>query len=110
MTFICKALYDFLKPEKILIIGTTGSSWSEVLSNFLSGEKLSDQSDLYHRLKMREDSNTDDSRENVSRDVNEISRFISKELNIEFICRIYKQNNQHYDKDCTKNSRSIIKY
>lgn len=95
VTFICKALYDFLKPEKILIIGTTGSSWSEVLSNFLSGEKLSDQSDLYHRLKMREDSNTDDSRENVSRDVDEISRFISKELNIEFICRIYDENSEN---------------
>ncbi len=50
VTFICKALYDFLKPEKILIIGTTGSSWSEVLSNFLSGEKLSDQSDLYRAV------------------------------------------------------------
>ena len=95
VTFICKALYDFLKPEKILIIGTTGSSWSEVLSNFLSREKLSDQSDLYHRLKMREDSNTDDSKENVSRDVNEISRFISKELNIEFICRIYDENSEN---------------
>lgn len=95
VTFICKALYDFLKPEKILIIGTVGSCWSEVLTNFLSEEKLSSHSDLTQRLRKREESNTGDTRENVSRDVDEISLLISKELNIEFICRIYDENSEN---------------
>jgi CRISPR-associated Csx2 family protein len=95
VTFICKALYDFIKPEKILIIGTVGSSWSEVLSNFLSDEKLANHSSLYERLIKREDSNIGDSRENVSRDVEEISRLISKELNIKFRCRIYDENSEN---------------
>lgn len=95
VTFICKALYDFLKPEKIVIIGTVGSCWSEVLTNFLSEEKLSGHIELRQRLRNREESNTVDTREKVSRDVDEISLLISKELNIEFICRIYNENSEN---------------
>lgn len=95
VTFICKALYDFLKPEKIVIIGTVGSCWSEVLTNFLSEEKISGHIELRRRLRNREESNTVDTREKVSRDVDEISLLISKELNIEFICRIYNENSEN---------------
>ena len=35
VTFVTKALYEFYHFDKIIIIGTKGSTWTEVASNFV---------------------------------------------------------------------------
>lgn len=93
VTFICKALYDFLEPEKILIIGTSGSSWIEIFTNFLSEQQQSKYSDLKMKLDNRQigDGNFDE----VSRNTEELSDVVSNELNVEFACRVYDENSEN---------------
>ena len=93
VTFICKSLYDFLKPHKILIIGTSGSTWSEVFTNFLSEEQQNRHVTLKSELEVLQYSSAE--RDAFGNCIQKLSDVISNELNVEFVCRIYDENSEN---------------
>lgn len=91
VTFVSKALYDFLKPGKTVIIGTVGSTWSEVLNNFLPCDRLANHDDLRNALIAFEQQKSP-APEDVRAAMEKLSDAISQSLGIDFRCRIYDEN------------------
>ena len=56
VTFVTKALYEFYHFDKIIIIGTKGSTWTEVASNFvpLEFQQKSDYIELVKKLETKD--------------------------------------------------------
>lgn len=87
VTFICKALYDFLTPQKIVIIGTSGSSWVEVLSNFLTTEQIYDHQSLINLVTENDN--------NITQIIaDQISEICSQLTNCKFVCKIFNPSTQ----------------
>ncbi len=84
-----------------MIIGAQGSTWLEVLTNFLSPEQLAKYGDLEKELKENESLYTKGIPQGeeknffnkVSSSVDKLNGVLSAELNSEFTCGIYEMTN-----------------
>ena len=88
VSFICRALFDFIHPRKLVIIGTSGSTWSEVLTNFLSEEQLTEYQGFFTELKNQNKNFT-------QAQVDQIANICSSLCECKFVCKIFDQNDQN---------------